>query len=142
MQCCRERLGVSDEITSFVCPLGATVNMDGTALYQAISAVFLAHLFGVELSLSQQVTIVITSTLAAIGTPGIPGAGLVLLVVVLQSIGVPAEGIAIIAGVDRILNMCRTAVNVTGDALAACIVGSSEGQVLSEQATREKFPGA
>ncbi|MDX2016015.1 MAG: dicarboxylate/amino acid:cation symporter [Planctomycetota bacterium] len=142
MQCCRERLGVSDEITSFVCPLGATVNMDGTALYQAISAVFLAHLFGVELSLSQQVTIVITSTLAAIGTPGIPGAGLVLLVVVLQSIGVPAEGIAIIAGVDRILNMCRTAVNVTGDALAACIVGSSEGQVLSEEATREKFPGA
>lgn len=126
MECVEKRLGVSEDITSFVVPVGATINMDGTALYQGVAAVFIAQLFNIELTIVEQLTIVLTTTLAAIGTAAVPGVGIVMLVIVLESVGIPLEGIAIILGVDRILDMCRTSVNVTGDCLAAAVVGASE----------------
>ncbi len=129
LACTERRLGVSNRIASFVCPLGATINMAGTAMYQGIAAVFIGQLYGLELSLAQQVTIVVTATLAAIGTPGIPGAGVVMLVIVLQSVGLRPEGIAVILGVDRLLDMCRTVVNITGDAATAVVVARSEGEL-------------
>lgn len=122
-------LGVSSEVTSFVLPLGATINMDGTALYQAVAAVFIAQALGIPLDLGAQATIVFTALLASIGTAAVPSAGIVMLVIVLESVGVPVAGIALILGVDRILDMCRTAANVTGDATVAVIVASSEGQL-------------
>ena len=122
-------LGVSSEVTSFVLPLGATINMDGTALYQAVAAVFIAQALGIPLDLGAQATIVFTALLASIGTAAVPSAGIVMLVIVLESVGVPVAGIALILGVDRILDMCRTAANVTGDAAVAVIVASSEGQL-------------
>lgn len=129
MECARDRLGVSEEITSFVCPLGATVNMNGTALYQAVAVTFLAQIFGVPLSLADQVAIVVMATLSAIGTAGVPGASIVLIVMVLQTVHVPVEGIAILLAVDRVLDMCRTVVNITGDAAVAAVVASREGQL-------------
>lgn len=126
MDCVTKRLGVPPRIAGFVLPLGATVNMDGTAMYQAMVTVFVAQAFGVELSLSQQVAVVFAATLASIGSPGIPSGGIVMLIAILQSVGLPAEGIALILGVDRILDMCRTVTNVSGDAAAAVIV--SRGQ--------------
>ena len=129
METARLRLGVSDRITSFVLPLGATVNMDGTALYQGVAAAFIAQIYGVPLNFVGHLTIVLTATLASIGTAAIPGAGIVMLVIVLNSVGIPAEGIALIFGVDRILDMCRTVVNVTGDAAVAVIVASSENEL-------------
>lgn len=129
IECAVENLGVPRPISSFTLPLGATVNMDGTSLYQGVAAVFLAQLYGMDLSLAQQLTIVLTTTLASIGTAGTPGAGIVTLAVVLGSIGVPLEGIGIILGVDRILDMCRTVVNVTGDAVCAVVVASTENPV-------------
>lgn len=130
MECVEERLGVKSEVTSFVIPLGATINMDGTALYQGVAAVFIAQLYGIELTLGDQLTIVLTATLASIGTAGVPGVGIVMLIIVLGSLGfspeVMASGIAIIFGVDRLLDMCRTACNVTGDAMVASVVGASE----------------
>jgi len=131
MECCRERLGVSEEITSFVCPLGATVNMAGTALYQAVASTFLAQIFGIELSLAQQATIVALATIIAVGSPGVPGGSIVMMVIVLQAIHVPPEGIAIILAVDRILDMARTVVNIGGDAAVAAIVASSEKQLAT-----------
>lgn len=131
MERCEEKLGVSEEVSSFVLPLGATINMDGTALYQAIAAVFIAQSLGMEIGLSGQLTIVLTAVLASIGTAAVPGAGIIMLVIILQSIGVPSQGIALILGVDRILDMLRTVTNVTGDATVATIVAASEGQ-LSE----------
>ena len=122
----RDRLGVPAEITSFVCALGAKINMDGTALMQAIATVFLAQFYGTELTAGQQASIVFTAVLSAIGTPGIPSGGMVMLVVVLQSVGVPAAGIAMILAVDRVLDMCRTVVNVTGDAAVAVAVAATE----------------
>ncbi|HYE02099.1 MAG TPA: dicarboxylate/amino acid:cation symporter [Phycisphaerales bacterium] len=134
MQCVTRRLGVSEAVTSFVCPLGATVNMDGTALYQAIATLFIAQLYGIDLGVGQQLTILLTATLAAIGTPGIPGAGVLMLVIVLESVGIPpasiAGGIAVILGLDRILDMCRTVVNVTGDGLTAAIIARLEGEAI------------
>ena len=127
MERCEDHLGISKEISSFVLPLGATINMDGTSLYQAVAAVFIAQAFGIELDLGQQLTIVLTATLASIGAAAVPGAGMVMLVIVLGAINVPTEGLALIFGVDRILDMMRTVVNVTGDATVATVVASTEG---------------
>lgn len=124
-----EELGVSEEVSSFVLPLGATVNMDGTSLYQGVAAVFIAQALGMELTLTQQLMIVLTATLASIGSAGVPGAGLIMLIIVLESIGVPAAGIALIIAPDRILDMFRTVVNVTGDATVCTIVASTEGEL-------------
>ncbi len=129
METVRDRLGVSERVTSFVLPLGATVNMDGTALYQGVAAVFIAQVYGLPLTLADQATIVLTATLASIGTAAVPGAGIVMLVIVLGSVGVPVEGIALIMGIDRILDMCRTVVNVTGDAAVAVVVAASEDEL-------------
>jgi len=129
MERCEEKLGVSEEISSFVLPLGATINMDGTAMYQAIAAVFIAQALGMDLSLAQQVTIVLTAVLASIGTPAVPGAGIIMLVIILEAINVPIQGIALILGVDRILDMLRTVCNVTGDATVSTVVAQSEGQL-------------
>ncbi len=127
MERVEKNLGVSEEVASFVLPVGATINMDGTSLYQAVAAVFIAQAVGIDLTLSQQLIIVITATLASIGTAGVPGAGIIMLVIVLQAVEVPVEGIALILGVDRILDMCRTAVNITGDAAVSVAVASTEG---------------
>ena len=129
MERCEDHLGVSKEVSSFVLPLGATINMDGTSLYQAVAAVFIAQAFGYDLDLSQQLTIVLTSTLASIGAAAVPGAGMVMLVIVLSSIGIDPEGIALIFAVDRLLDMLRTVVNVTGDATVASVVAATEGQL-------------
>ncbi len=129
MERCEDHLGVSKEVSSFVLPLGATINMDGTSLYQAVGAVFIAQAYGIPLDLPAQLTIVLTATLASIGAAAVPGAGMVMLVIVLGAIGVPVEGLALIFGVDRILDMMRTVVNVTGDATVATVVASTEGQL-------------
>ena len=129
MERCEEELGVSEEVSSFVLPLGATINMDGTALYQAVAAVFIAQTLNMSLDLSAQLTIVLTTVLASIGTAAVPGAGIVMLVIILESFGVPSAGIALILGVDRILDMLRTTVNVTGDATVAVIIADSEDQL-------------
>ena len=140
MERCEEKLGVSEEVSSFVLPLGATINMDGTALYQAVATLFIAQAFGLDLGLGAQVTIVLTAVLASIGTAAVPGAGIIMLVIILEAVGVPAAGIALILGVDRILDMCRTVTNVTGDATVASVVAASEGQLgpvdLSEDEDR------
>ncbi len=135
METVRDRLGVSDRVTSFVLPLGATVNMDGTALYQGVAAVFIAQVYGLSLSLADQAAIVLTATLASIGTAAVPGAGIVMLVIVLKAVGVPVEGIALIFGIDRLLDMCRTVVNVTGDATVAVVVAASEHELGAPKAT-------
>ena len=119
---CTEELGATREITSFVLPLGATINMDGTAIYQGVCAVFIASCYGINLTLPQMLTIVLTATLASVGTAGVPGAGMVMLAMVLTSVGLPIDGIALVAGVDRIFDMGRTTLNITGDASAALIV--------------------
>ena len=129
MERCEDELGVSEEVSSFVLPLGATVNMDGTALYQSVAAVFIAQTLGMELTLVDQLTIVLTAVLASIGSAAVPGAGVIMLVIVLEAIGVPSAGIALILGVDRILDMMRTVVNVTGDASVAVAVASTEDQL-------------
>ncbi|UCG60075.1 MAG: dicarboxylate/amino acid:cation symporter [Phycisphaerales bacterium] len=129
MECTERTLGVPSGIVSFALPLGATINMDGTALYQGVSAVFIAQVYGIDLSLAQQLTIVVTATLASVGTSGTPGAGIITLAIVLKSIGVPLEGIGIIMGVERILDMCRSVVNITGDASCAVVVASTESKV-------------
>ena len=130
MESVEKNIGVSEEVSSFVLPLGATINMDGTGLYQAIAAVFIAQALGMDLSLSAQVVIVLTAMLASIGTAAVPSAGIVMLVIILEAISVPSEGIALILGVDRILDMLRTVVNVTGDATVATVVAASEGQLI------------
>ena len=129
MERCEDELGVSEEVSSFVLPLGATINMDGTALYQAVAAVFIAQTLGMDLTLGAQLTIVLTAVLASIGTAAVPGAGIIMLIIILEAIGVPSAGIALILGVDRILDMMRTVTNVTGDASVAVAVASSEGQL-------------
>ena len=126
MKRCEKDLGVSEEISSFVLPLGATINMDGTALYQGVAAVFIAQAIGMDLTFANQFTIVATAVLASIGTAAVPGAGIIMLVIILEAINVPSEGIALILGVDRILDMIRTATNVTGDATIACTMDSLE----------------
>jgi len=137
MECCEEKLGVSEEISSFVLPLGATINMDGTALYQAVAAVFIAQALGMQLGIGAQLTIVLTAVLASIGTAAVPGAGIIMLVIILEAIGVPSAGIALILGVDRILDMLRTATNVTGDATVATLVAASEHQIGATTSNEE-----
>lgn len=132
MECVEENMGVSKNITSFVLPIGATVNMDGTSLYQAVAVIFLAQLHMIDLDLSQQLTIILTATLASIGSAAVPSAGLVMLIIVLQSVGLNPAWIAIIFPVDRILDMCRTVVNVTGDASVSTVIASSEGELNTE----------
>lgn len=124
-----QRLGVNNRIASFTVPLGATINMDGTAIMQGVATVFIAQAFGLELTLTDYLLVVATATLASVGTAGVPGVGLVTLAMVLQQVGLPVEGIALIIGVDRLLDMVRTAVNVTGDATVSCIVASSENAI-------------
>jgi Na+/H+-dicarboxylate symporter len=142
MERCEEKLGVSEEVSSFVLPLGATINMDGTALYQAVAAVFIAQSLGMEIGLGGQLTIVLTAVLASVGTAAVPGAGIIMLVIILEAVGVPSAGIALILGVDRILDMLRTVTNITGDATVASVVAASEGQLgppnLSEDTDRIK----
>ena len=122
----QEKLGVSREVTSFVLPLGATINMDGTAVYMGICSLFIANVFGINLDFGQMAMIVLTGTLASIGTAGVPGAGLIMLAMVLQSVGLPLEGLALVAGIDRILDMFRTCLNITGDAAVACVINDTE----------------
>jgi Na+/H+-dicarboxylate symporter len=129
MERVQNNLGVDEDVASFVLPVGATINMDGTSLYQAVAAVFIAGAVGIELTIFQQITIVLTALLASIGAAGVPGAGIIMLVIVLKSIDVPVEGIALILGVDRILDMCRTAVNITGDAAVSVAVAHMEGKL-------------
>jgi Na+/H+-dicarboxylate symporter len=121
---CTEKMGAPKEVSSFVLPLGATINMDGTAIYQGICAVFIASCYDIHLTFAQMLTIVLTATLASIGTAGVPGAGMVMLALVLQSVGLPVEGIALVAGVDRIFDMGRTTVNITGDASCVMVVSN------------------
>lgn len=128
MESVEKNLNVSEEVSSFVLPLGATINMDGTSLYQSVAAVFIAHAMGLELSLTSQLAIVLTAVLASIGSAGVPGAGMVMLVIVLEAAGIPAAGLALIVAPDRPLDMCRTVVNVTGDATVAMTVASTEGE--------------
>lgn len=133
MEVAQEKVGVSRETSSFVLPLGATINMDGTALYQAVAVMFIAQIYGFPLGVAEQLTIVLTATLASIGAAGVPSAGIITLILVLQSVGLGSQaqtGIALILGVDRILDMLRTAVNVTGDLTAATVIARSEGEAL------------
>lgn len=129
MECCEEKLGVSEEVSSFVLPLGATVNMDGTALYQGVAAVFIAQALGMNLSAADQLSVLLLAVMASIGTAAVPGAGVVMLIIILESIHVPSAGIALILGVDRLLDMLRTVTNVTGDCVVAVSIASSEGQL-------------
>lgn len=135
MKCCEENLHVPREICSFVLPLGATINMDGTALLQGVAAVFISQVYGIPLMLSDQLLILLTATLASVGAAGIPGAGIITLTLILQTIGIPLEGIGLILGVDRILDMCRTVVNITGDASCAVFIARTEKTPFAAFAT-------
>ncbi len=130
MTCTQENMGISEKISSFVLPLGATINMDGTALYQGVCALFIAQAFGIDLSLGAQVGIIVTATLASVGTAGVPGAGLIMLTLVVTQAGLPMEGVAMVAGIDAVLDMARTSLNVTGDACVAAVVARTEGEIL------------
>jgi Na+/H+-dicarboxylate symporter len=129
IQVSEEDLGVSNDVASFVLPLGATINMNGTAIYQGVSTIFIAQVFGMTLGLQDLIIVVLTATLASIGAAGVPGIGMVTLTIVLQQIGIPVEGIALVVGVERILDMTRTAVNVTGDTACAIWVAKTEGDL-------------
>ncbi|NNF29255.1 MAG: dicarboxylate/amino acid:cation symporter, partial [Gemmatimonadetes bacterium] len=134
METAEEEVGVPKEVSSFVLPLGATINMDGTALYQAVAVMFIAQIYGFDMGLGEQLTVVLTATLASVGAAGVPSAGIITLIIVLQSVGLGDQvqaGIALILGVDRILDMIRTAVNVTGDLTASAVIARSEGAELS-----------
>jgi Na+/H+-dicarboxylate symporter len=132
LETAEHRLGVDNSIASFTVPLGATINMDGTAIMQGVATAFIAQAYGIELGLTGYLMVVLTATLASIGTAGVPGVGLIMLAMVLRQVNLPVEGIGLIIGVDRLLDMARTAVNVTGDATVTCIVAKSEGQFSSE----------
>ena len=131
---CTQKLGAKKEVASFVLPLGSTINMDGTAIYQGVCAIFIASCYGIQLTLPQMLTIVLTATLASIGTAGVPGAGMVMLAMVLTSVGLPVDGIALVAGVDRIFDMGRTTVNITGDAACAIVVSNMEAKREAREA--------
>lgn len=127
IETCEHRLGVDNKVASFTLPLGATINMDGTAIMQGVATVFIAQVFGIDLTITDYAMVVVTATLASIGTAGVPGVGLIMLAMVLNQVGLPVEGIALIMGVDRLLDMVRTAVNVTGDSVATLVIAKSEG---------------
>lgn len=129
LRCATKNLGISEGVAGFVLPVGATINMDGTAIYQGVVAVFIAQLIGVDLSLADYGMIIVTGTLASIGTAGVPGAGLIMLSIVMAQIGLPLEALAVVAGIDRILDMARTSVNVAGDLMVTTLVGKSEGEL-------------
>jgi len=129
MRAAQENLGVSPGISGFVQPLGATINMDGSTLYQGICALFIAQAYGIHLGFGAQLTVALTALLASLGCAGVPGSGLIMLTVVLSSVGLPLEGIALIAGVDRILDMVRTTCNITGDAACAVMIAKIEGEL-------------
>ena len=135
IECCND-LGAEPEISSFVLPLGATINMDGTAIYQAVCAVFIACCYGIDLTLSQMAMIVLTATLASVGTAGVSGAGMIMLAMVLTSVGLPVEGIAIIAGVDKLFDMGRTTLNITGDATCALFISRIERDKAAKKAAK------
>ena len=128
----KDKLGVDQSVASFTIPLGATINMDGTAIMQGVATVFIAQAYGVDLVMSDFLLVILTATLASIGTAGVPGVGLIMLAMVLQQVGLPVEGIALIIGVDRLLDMLRTSVNVCGDSMIACIISSSENSLKQE----------
>ncbi|QJR79465.1 dicarboxylate/amino acid:cation symporter [Alteromonas pelagimontana] len=140
METARNKLGVGNSVSSFTLPLGATINMDGTAIMQGVATVFIAQVYAVDLTLGDYVMVVLTATLASVGTAGVPGVGLIMLAMVLQQVNLPVEGIALIIGVDRLLDMTRTAINVTGDCTVACIVAKSEGE-LDEVAFNDPAAG-
>jgi Na+/H+-dicarboxylate symporter len=130
LECAEQNLGVSKSVSSFVIPLGSTVNMDGTALYQGVAAIFIAQVFQVDLTIGDQLGIVLAATMASIGAAGVPGAGMITLAMVLTAAGIPAVGVALILGVDRLLDMFRSAVNVTGDLAVTAVMASTEGETL------------
>lgn len=142
METAEEGLGVSKSIASFTLPLGATINMDGTAIMQGVATIFIAQVYGIELTFSAILTVILTATLASIGTAGVPGVGLIMLSMVLQSVGLPVEGIALIMGIDRTLDMARTAVNITGDAVCTLIISKAEGEfdqtIFDSEETKSK----
>ena len=134
---CTEKLGADRQVSSFVLPLGATINMDGTAIYQGVCAIFIASCYGISLTFPQMLTIVLTATLASIGTAGVPGAGMVMLAMVLTSVGLPVDGIALVAGVDRLFDMGRTVLNITGDASCAIVVSNMEKKREAKKAAKK-----
>ena len=129
MKAAEEKYGIDKSISTFTVPLGATINMDGTAIMQGCATFFLASLYGIDLGINEIITIVITATIASIGTAGIPSAGIVMLTVIFTQIGIPLEGITLLLGVDRLLDMMRTSVNVSGDICISCVIASSEGKI-------------
>lgn len=133
MECAEDNIGVSKQISSFVLPLGATINMNGTALYQGVTAIFIAQVYGMDLGLGDQLAIILTATLASIGAAGAPAMGVLMLVIVLKQVGIPLEGIALILGVERILDMSRTVINITGDIAAATVIAHSEKELHPPQ---------
>ncbi len=141
MDCVENRAGISKRVSSFVLPIGATINMDGTALYESVAAVFIAQVYGIELSLMQQVVVFLTATLAAVGAAGIPSAGLVTMAIVLNAVGLPLEGIGMILAVDRILDMCRTTVNVWGDTVGCAVIARLEGDDVPSQLRKTRAEG-
>ena len=128
----KDKLGVDQSVASFTIPLGATINMDGTAIMQGVATVFIAQVYGIDLTMTDFLMVILTATLASIGTAGVPGVGLIMLAMVLQQVGLPVEGIALIIGVDRLLDMVRTSVNVCGDSMIACLISSSENNLSQE----------
>ena len=128
-----QRVGVKNEVASFVVPLGATINMDGTAIMQGVATVFIAQLYGIELGMSQFLMVILTATMASIGTAGVPGVGMIMLVMVLEQVGLPLDGIVFILAVDRLLDMLRTSVNVAGDGMVATVVARSENDLDLEK---------
>ncbi len=128
----KDQLGVDQSVASFTIPLGATINMDGTAIMQGVATVFIAQVYGIDLTITDFLMVILTATLASIGTAGVPGVGLIMLAMVLQQVGLPVEGIALIIGVDRLLDMVRTSVNVCGDSMIACLISSSENNLSQE----------
>ena len=140
LECVQQNLGVSKPVSGFVLPVGATINMDGTAIYLGVAALFIAQAYNVDLSFGNYITIILTSTLASIGSAGVPGAGLILFSLVLTSVGLPLEGIALIAGIDRILDMARTTVNVTGDAMVSVLIAKGEGEIDETIYNTDTYP--
>ncbi|MEO1448846.1 MAG: dicarboxylate/amino acid:cation symporter [Bacteroidota bacterium] len=141
MNLAQTNLGVSRQVSSFVLPLGATINMDGTALYQAVAAIFIAQVYGINLDAAAQLTIILTATLASVGAAGVPGAGMITLALVLSTVGVPESGIALIFGLDRLLDMCRTVVNIIGDLTLTTIMAKSEGEEVVINLDQDIIPG-
>ncbi|MBU4494240.1 MAG: dicarboxylate/amino acid:cation symporter, partial [Acidobacteria bacterium] len=139
METAEDNIGVSKQISSFVLPLGATINMNGTALYQGVTALFIAQVYGMHLGLGDQLAIILTATLASIGAAGAPAMGVLMLVIVLKQVGIPLEGIALILGVERILDMFRTVINITGDVAAATVIAYSEGELGKPKDEREGY---